>query len=145
MAFGDIPPVPVLADCIQDPTTPIGMRMRAAYFLKHIFVTEEEQREEVIRWLEHGLLEEGHGSLLRHEFAYVMGQLRDERVRQCVCVWGEGRGGIVEGMVLLMLLLFLLLLCVVCLKLCLKCLDCGIGMSSVLLHAMWAAMSEAYT
>jgi len=73
------------------------MRMRAAYFLRQAYEnaiknkTDENELEEsgettsnsidtiVIETLGNGLLDDGHGSLLRHEFAYVMGQLRDER------------------------------------------------------------------
>jgi len=43
--------------------------------------SEEKTIDEiVIDTLSQGLLDPEHGSLLRHEFAYVMGQLRDERV-----------------------------------------------------------------
>ena len=65
-----------------DPTNPIGMRMRAAYYLRSIFSKEEknqEDQEQIVRALAQGLHDERQGSLMRHEFAYVMGQLRDDR------------------------------------------------------------------
>ena len=103
-------PLHKLEEAIDSPSNPIGMRMRAAYFLRQAYETavrnpkeaQEEQPETtgvvdeeksegqqqastveeiVIATLERGLMDERHGSLLRHEFAYVMGQLRDERVR----------------------------------------------------------------
>ena len=80
MGFGAVPPLSDLSECIHDPSTPIGMRMRAAYYLRHLFDTSSEQKEEIISLLGTGLCFVDHGNLLRHEFAYVMGQLRDERV-----------------------------------------------------------------
>mmetsp|Transcript_14513 Transcript_14513/g.16647 ORF Transcript_14513/g.16647 Transcript_14513/m.16647 type:complete len:328 (+) Transcript_14513:3-986(+) len=57
--------------------------MRAAYYLKHIHSTLEngrdDDKEHVVSILQMGLLDTKHGSLLRHEFAYVMGQMKDER------------------------------------------------------------------
>jgi hypothetical protein len=79
--FGSIPPLTSLDECLSDPMHPIGMRMRAAYFLRHIHSTSPENQENVVRILEKGLLDPHHGSLLRHEFAYVMGQMKDDRVR----------------------------------------------------------------
>jgi hypothetical protein len=78
--FGSIPPLSSLDDCLSDPKTPIGMRMRAAYFLRHIHSTSDGDQEAVVKILEKGLLDAQHGSLLRHEFAYVMGQMKDDRV-----------------------------------------------------------------
>jgi len=131
----EAPPLSKLEEAIESASNPIGMRMRAAYFLRQAYETamrnntttktqEEEEvvvvvveggeggegggtnnhkttiissfdekegekcknkklkktvEEIVIQTLEKGLLNEKHGSLLRHEFAYVMGQLRDER------------------------------------------------------------------
>lgn len=77
--FGSIPPLTSLDECLSDPMHPIGMRMRAAYFLRHIHSTSPENQENVVRILEKGLLDPHHGSLLRHEFAYVMGQMKDDR------------------------------------------------------------------
>ena len=61
--------------------------MRAAYFLRHHYSTVEESsddvtRGEIIRNLCVSLKQRDHGSLLRHEFAYVMGQIRDARACQ---------------------------------------------------------------
>ena len=79
--------------------------MRAAYYLRQAYENEMKNKDEddepkdehnneneqqqqqrhqtideiVIETLSQGLLNQKHGSLLRHEFAYVMGQLRDER------------------------------------------------------------------
>jgi len=78
--FGSIPPLDSLDECLADPQNPIGMRMRAAYYLRHIHATSQEDQEAVVQVLGRGLEEPGHGSLLRHEFAYVMGQMKDERV-----------------------------------------------------------------
>lgn len=77
----ETPPLESLQECIADPMLPIGMRMRAAYYLRHVHSTSPpEEQEKVVELLEKGLLEEKHGSLLRHEFAYVMGQMKDDRV-----------------------------------------------------------------
>lgn len=80
-----IPPLEELYKCIQRPADPIGKRMRAAYFLRHHYSSnssaEEEKNEdileEIILNLGTALKIRDHGSLLRHEFAYVMGQIRD--------------------------------------------------------------------
>ena len=79
----EAPTVPELQAALDDPSNPIGMRMRAAYHLRHVHekANEEEVQKLVVETLSKGLLESRHGSLMRHEFAYVMGQLRDERVR----------------------------------------------------------------
>lgn len=55
------------------------MRMRAAYYLRQAHADEPSQQQEVINALSSGLMDARQGSLMRHEFAYVMGQLRDER------------------------------------------------------------------
>jgi len=77
--WDETPPLSALQDAIADPTHPIGMRMRAAYFLRHLHTTEPDRQLEIVTTLTVGLADERHGSLMRHEFAYVMGQLRDER------------------------------------------------------------------
>ena len=83
----EAPPFAKLQDAIRDPSNAIGMRMRAAYFLKQAYTNNNDgtssgsnQQEEVIQCLSEGLADERHGSLMRHEYAYVMGQLGDERV-----------------------------------------------------------------
>jgi deoxyhypusine monooxygenase len=76
------------------------MRMRAAYFLRQLYHSSptnvdegcskadqeigippqgSDVQELVIKALTNGLLDDRHGSLMRHEFAYVLGQLRDDR------------------------------------------------------------------
>ena len=79
----ETPRLPELEKALDDPSNPIGMRMRAAYHLRHVYETAEDEQVEmlVVEALAKGLLNRHHGSLMRHEFAYVMGQLRDERVR----------------------------------------------------------------
>jgi deoxyhypusine monooxygenase len=79
--WGKAPPLESLQDALADSSKPIGMRMRAAYFLKQEFGKEQHQ-DLVIASLSKGLKDARHGSLMRHEFAYVMGQLRDERCCQ---------------------------------------------------------------
>ena len=96
------PPFRKLQEAIEEPSNPIGMRMRAAYFLRQTYDNamahdndhhndhhnhndndDDEKKdvtEVVIETLGAGLTNKEHGSLLRHEFAYVMGQLRDVRV-----------------------------------------------------------------
>jgi len=102
----EAPPLAKLQEAIASPSTPIGMRMRAAYFLRQAYENEMKNKDEdededkhkhknqnqpqqtideiVIETLSQGLLNQKHGSLLRHEFAYVMGQLRDERCCPCI-------------------------------------------------------------
>jgi len=53
--------------------------MRAAYFLRQAHSNDESIQARAVNALALGLLDRRHGSLMRHEFAYVMGQLRDER------------------------------------------------------------------
>jgi deoxyhypusine monooxygenase len=93
--FEQAPPLHLLQSTLAHPDNPIGMRMRAAYYLRHIYVQKDTTESEVscvgngresettrkliIETLGNGLLDERHGSLMRHEFAYVMGQLRDDR------------------------------------------------------------------
>jgi deoxyhypusine monooxygenase len=66
------------------------MRMRAAYYLRQEYSDAAGEsnnsdddalivQQKVIDTLCSGLKEIRHGSLMRHEFAYVLGQLRDDR------------------------------------------------------------------
>mmetsp|Transcript_24246 Transcript_24246/g.36171 ORF Transcript_24246/g.36171 Transcript_24246/m.36171 type:complete len:382 (-) Transcript_24246:122-1267(-) len=81
------PALSQLEAAISSPQNPIGMRMRAAYFLRQEYEnyvknnddSEGEICKNVIDFLGIGLQNKEHGSLMRHEFAYVLGQLRDER------------------------------------------------------------------
>lgn len=74
-----------LIACVKDPGQPIGKRMRAAYYLRSSFSVNmkngdrKESQEEIIEALSIGLRDERQGSLMRHEFAYILGQLRDDR------------------------------------------------------------------
>jgi hypothetical protein len=84
------PPLPALQETIADPSNPIGMRMRAAYYLRQAYSTSAQDdaelhdhattQEVVVKTLASGLIDARHGSLMRHEFAYVLGQIRDDRV-----------------------------------------------------------------
>jgi hypothetical protein len=80
----ETPSIAELQSALDDPSHPIGMRMRAAYYLRHVHdqADEDSTQDVVVQALSVGLLERRHGSLMRHEFAYVMGQLRDERVSE---------------------------------------------------------------
>ena len=107
----EAPPLSSLQSTLADPDKPIGMRMRATYFLRQEYdnyirnhedevpevdtadATSDEKKtttsadEEsnnnvsltVIKTLSKCLHDTRHGALLRHEFAYVLGQLRDIR------------------------------------------------------------------
>jgi deoxyhypusine monooxygenase len=73
------PPFEELKATLEDPTSPIGKRMRAAYYCKQIFVNAEKNNEdanEIVELLCTQVFETRHGSLLRHEFAYVLGQMQ---------------------------------------------------------------------
>lgn len=97
----EAPPLPNLQEALASPTNPIGMRMRAAYYLRQAYENYQRNKDDedandegsnkeqkideiVIETLSKGLEDTRHGSLLRHEFAYVMGQIRDERVSQSI-------------------------------------------------------------
>ncbi len=99
----EAPPLSNLQEALASPTNPIGMRMRAAYYLRQAYENYQRNKdgdddndegnknnnkqkidEIVIETLSKGLEDTRHGSLLRHEFAYVMGQIRDERVSQSI-------------------------------------------------------------
>jgi deoxyhypusine monooxygenase len=79
----EAPPFDKLTETIRSASHPIGMRMRAAYFLRTAYATATANAEDttaaaVVDALSDGLRDARHGSLMRHEFAYVLGQLRDE-------------------------------------------------------------------
>jgi deoxyhypusine monooxygenase len=75
-----VPPLEELVTTLENPEAPIGMRMRAAYFVKQIFNNEKDDSnkasESILKVLSSQVQNEAHGSLLRHEFAYVLGQLQ---------------------------------------------------------------------
>ena len=94
MAF-ETPPIATLQSTLSDPSTPIGMRMRATYYLRQLY--DDARRNDgrilgddtphtttsedalIIKTLCQQLRVPSHGALLRHEFAYVLGQMRDTR------------------------------------------------------------------
>jgi deoxyhypusine monooxygenase len=94
----ELPSFDSLQKSLSDPSNPIGMRMRAAYYLRQLYTdvaaAEHDDcsnnggngpnndpftvtTQDVINTLCFGLNDGRHGSLMRHEFAYVLGQLRD--------------------------------------------------------------------
>jgi len=97
MSFQKVPSIKALEVSLSikndnDPTkpsSPVGMRMRAAYYLRYHYETinkkqiisekDEEIKGTIIQILCNNLCNKNHGSLLRHEIAFVLGQLRDKR------------------------------------------------------------------
>ncbi|GKY95132.1 hypothetical protein MPSEU_000477100 [Mayamaea pseudoterrestris] len=93
--FEETPPVATLIEAIHDPLNPIGMRMRSAYYLRHAYQqTTNDNSQEVVsdsntleKATNHLIIDAlvrelenlDHKSLMRHEFAYVLGQLQDTR------------------------------------------------------------------
>ena len=63
-------PIPALCQTLGDPSRPIGMRMRALFFLRS--VGGEEAIHAICETLKD---KENNGSLLRHELAFVLGQM----------------------------------------------------------------------
>lgn len=79
-SFAARPPLSDLILCIKDPLKPIGQRTRGSYFLRQYFEEDDnniEIRSKVVETLAEALKDQRHGPLMRHEFAYIMGQLRD--------------------------------------------------------------------
>lgn len=78
-----IPPRPeihVLIASLKDPSNAIGQRTRASYYLRQMFEEDTENTEKrltIVDALGQALKDERHGTLMRHELAYIMGQLRD--------------------------------------------------------------------
>ncbi len=73
------PPFEELKATLEDPSSPIGKRMRAAYYCKQLFVNAQknnEEADEIVELLCQQVFQINHGSLLRHEFAYVLGQMQ---------------------------------------------------------------------
>lgn len=94
-----------IQETLRDPSSPIGMRMRAAYYAKQLFVdlqkedsdhNDEEKEcdtdadatgrtdrsrtmEDIVKVLCEQVFVKEHGSLLRHEFAYVLGQMKTDK------------------------------------------------------------------
>jgi deoxyhypusine monooxygenase len=89
------PSFATLQKSLAEPSNPIGMRMRAAYYLRQLYTdlvaaakgensdytdrSTSTCTRDVIDSLCMELSDIRHGSLMRHEFAYVLGQLRDAR------------------------------------------------------------------
>lgn len=91
-----VPELEEIEQTLRDPSSPIGMRMRAAYYAKQLFVDLQKEREEtkdeteenldrsqkmkaVVNVLCEQVFVKEHGSLLRHEFAYVLGQMKTDQ------------------------------------------------------------------
>lgn len=86
-----VPGIEEVFETLRNPSSPIGMRMRAAYYAKQRFVDLQKEMEEekgsegtdrseimgqIVDVLCEQVFAEEHGSLLRHEFAYVLGQMK---------------------------------------------------------------------
>lgn len=77
-----VPPLEDLISSLENPEAPIGMRMRAAYYVKQMFndnKDDTEKRETILNVLGTQVMNKAHGSLLRHEFAYVLGQMQTQK------------------------------------------------------------------
>ena len=77
MVLEQTPPLEDLQSSIENPNTSIGKRMRAAYYLKQLH-SRNQHRNDIVNILGTQLFVKDHGSLMRHEFAYVLGQMKDE-------------------------------------------------------------------
>ena len=83
------PPTAELVSTLEDPKSPIGKRMRAAYYCKQVLSIsssggnnsgdDDSTSFNLIDMLGKQLLNPEHGSLMRHEFAYILGQLQDSQ------------------------------------------------------------------
>ena len=86
------PPVHVLFDEVVNTDSPPAKRMRAMYYLRTLFEHSNEEdnekkvesktgvtRGEILRQLCTALGNKESSPLIRHELAYVLGQIRDER------------------------------------------------------------------
>ncbi|KAG7371736.1 heat repeat-containing protein [Nitzschia inconspicua] len=120
-----IPSLEDIEDTLRDPQSPIGKRMRAAYYAKQLFLDEQKRIREdemgekkekdaiddddddddeeedtnnnnnnnssatavssrILQVLCDQVFVKEHGSLLRHEFAYVLGQMQTEQACQAL-------------------------------------------------------------
>ena len=72
-----IPSFSELQGTLEDPSSPIGKRMRAAYYCKQMFGDDNNKlQEDIVDLLCTQVMNMDHGSLMRHEFAYVLGQMQ---------------------------------------------------------------------
>jgi len=89
-----VPPLEDLEAALRDPCAPIGKRMRSAYYAKQLFLDKQKNVSEtdadkdkrndcdeditgrIVDVLCEQVFVKEHGSLLRHEFAYVLGQMQ---------------------------------------------------------------------
>lgn len=75
MSF-ETPPVDELKKTLDDPTAPIGARMRSTYYLKHTYSTDKEcDKDLILKVMESNLPNQAHGGLMQHELAYCLGQM----------------------------------------------------------------------
>ena len=97
-----VPELEEIEETLRDPSSPIGMRMRAAYYAKQLFVDLQKEENEVqevdgtgsknversrkmeavVKVLCEQVFVPEHGSLLRHEFAYVLGQMKTDKASE---------------------------------------------------------------
>ena len=73
MLLAQFPPMKDLRAAIEDFSAPLPMRMRAVYYLRTI------ASDEAIDVLGKGLLVRENTPLMRHELAYVLGQIQNAR------------------------------------------------------------------
>jgi UPF0176 protein len=88
-----LPSLEEIETTLRDPSSPIGKRMRAAYYAKQHFLDDRqnesddddegpsipEKSQRILDVLCEQVYVKEHGSLLRHEFAYVLGQMACEQ------------------------------------------------------------------
>ncbi|KAL3939919.1 MAG: hypothetical protein SGBAC_005449 [Bacillariaceae sp.] len=80
-----VPPLKDVISTLENPEAPIGMRMRAAYHAKQMFIDNKDdakKTEAILTALGTEVMNKKHGSLLRHEFAYVLGQMQTPQACQ---------------------------------------------------------------
>ena len=84
--FAPTPPLPALIDTLDDPTSPVPKLMRAAYYVRNVYErdsTTKAAKDSIVRALCRALEGTG-GALIRHEYAYVLGQIGDGQARECL-------------------------------------------------------------
>ena len=86
MLIAQFPPMVDLCAAIAETSAPLAMRMRAVYYLRTI------ASEEAVDVLAAALLDRENTPLMRHELAYVLGQIRNARACPTLEVGERGRG-----------------------------------------------------
>jgi deoxyhypusine monooxygenase len=78
MAFAECPQLDVLRESLWSTTETIGKRTHSAFYLRSFY------KDEAVDILCKALKHRPDSSLLRHELAYILGQLRDSRACPCL-------------------------------------------------------------